>query len=96
MPNERAVLPGRTVVHVIAPAEVGGAESVVRELAAGRHRLGGNTQVVALLERPGPHPLVDGLQVAGHHHGYFQADDEARDEWRGGRERARRRRRHRR
>jgi glycosyltransferase involved in cell wall biosynthesis len=65
MPGERAVLPARKVVHLIAPLEVGGAESVVRELASRRHRLGGCTEVAVLLERPDPHPLVEGLQRAG-------------------------------
>src|SRR6267143_5464318 len=64
-PPELAVLSERTVVHVIAPVEVGGAESVVRGLAAGRHRLGGRTEVAVLLERPDSHPLVDDLRQAG-------------------------------
>jgi glycosyltransferase involved in cell wall biosynthesis len=65
MPGERPVLPERKVVHLIAPLEVGGAESVVRELASRRHQMGGRTEVAVLLERPGVHPLVEDLQLAG-------------------------------
>jgi glycosyltransferase involved in cell wall biosynthesis len=36
-------------VHLIAPAPVGGAESVVRALTVGRRECGGDTEVVALL-----------------------------------------------
>jgi hypothetical protein len=50
MPKESTVLPEHKVVHVIAPLEVGGAESVVRELASHRHRLGGSTEVAVLLD----------------------------------------------
>jgi glycosyltransferase involved in cell wall biosynthesis len=59
------VAPGRTVVHLIAPARVGGAESVVRALASGRRDRGGATEVVALLDGPEPHPFVEGLRGLG-------------------------------
>jgi glycosyltransferase involved in cell wall biosynthesis len=57
--------PDRTVAHVIAPAAFGGAESVVRALASGRQRLGGRTEVIALVEGDGPHPFVDDLRGMG-------------------------------
>src|SRR5262245_33197516 len=51
------------VVHVIAPAPFGGAESVVRALALGRQGRG-NTSVAALLAGD-DHPFVQSLRGAG-------------------------------
>jgi glycosyltransferase involved in cell wall biosynthesis len=52
-------------MHVIAPAAVGGAEAVVCALASGRRALGGRTEVIALVDRLGPHPAVDELRRRG-------------------------------
>jgi len=60
-----SVNPERTVMHVIAPAEVGGAESVVCALASGRRALGGKTEVIALVDRPGLHSWIDDLRRDG-------------------------------
>ncbi len=54
-----------TVAHVIAPGVVGGAESVVRALAIGRHKFVGRTVVAALTQEPGRHPYVEGLRKEG-------------------------------
>ena len=53
------------VVHVIAPAPTGGAESVVQNLVAAIRRAGGDAEVVALLQLPGAHPFVVQVRRAG-------------------------------
>ena len=53
------------VAHVIAPGAVGGAESVVRILAAGRHERMGHTHVIALVDRTGSYPWVEALRGQG-------------------------------
>ena len=50
------------VAHLIAPNAVGGAESVVRVLAAGRHARLGRTEVIALVPQPASSPFVDALR----------------------------------
>lgn len=55
-----------SVLHLIAPAPDGGAESVVRALARASHdRPGHRAHVVALMSRPGPHPFVELLRADG-------------------------------
>jgi len=53
------------VVHVIAPAPTGGAESVVLNLAAGIRRAGGDAAVVAFVASPGAHPFAAQATLAG-------------------------------
>src|SRR5207247_5778528 len=53
------------IVHVIAPAPSGGAESVVLNLAAGIRRAGGDATVVALVVSPGAHPFAAQARLAG-------------------------------
>ncbi len=54
------------VLHLAAPAEAGGLESVVRSLAVGHHGAGLSVKVVALVEpRDKEHPLVTSLREAG-------------------------------
>jgi glycosyltransferase involved in cell wall biosynthesis len=53
------------VAHVIAPAFVGGAESVVRSLAMGAPGAGLAAEVVALVQLEGAHPYVERLRRAG-------------------------------
>lgn len=53
------------VAHVIAPALVGGAEAVVRELALSSASAGLEAGVVALIQSAEPHPWVEGLRKAG-------------------------------
>jgi glycosyltransferase involved in cell wall biosynthesis len=53
------------VVHVIAPAPTGGAESVVLNLAAGIRRAAGDAAVVAFVESPGAHPFAEQARRAG-------------------------------
>ncbi len=53
------------VLHVIAPALAGGAETVVRRLAGGAHRRGADVEVATLLGSRGEHPLVDLLRQDG-------------------------------
>jgi len=55
-----------SILHVVAPADFGGLESVVRELTAG-HVRHGHTVRVALVLSPGsqPHPLVLALEAVG-------------------------------
>src|SRR2546421_11972687 len=55
-----------SVVHVIAPADVGGAERVVHALAIGRHRAGLGVRVVAVLASGADrHPFLTPLEQAG-------------------------------
>ena len=55
-----------SVVHVIAPADVGGAERVVHALAIGRHRAGLGVRVVAVLASGADrHPFLAPLEQAG-------------------------------
>jgi glycosyltransferase involved in cell wall biosynthesis len=55
------------ILHVVAPAPVGGLESVVRALASGHQARGHSLRVVAILnqERPANHPFLDALDAAG-------------------------------
>ena len=53
------------VVHVIAPASFGGAESVVSALATGRMDRGGPTEVVALLQNRSADSFVAQLRAEG-------------------------------
>jgi glycosyltransferase involved in cell wall biosynthesis len=54
------------VVHIAAPAPVGGLERVVQALAIGHHRAGHRVRVIAVLEpAPGTHPFVAHLGSAG-------------------------------
>src|SRR5438067_11384262 len=67
------VLPGRvisrdrlSVLHVIAPGDVGGAERVVHTLATGQHRAGHQVRVVAVLANGADrHPFLAPLDYAG-------------------------------
>ncbi len=56
-----------SILHIVAPAPVGGLESVVRALAAGHVASGHRVRVAAVMERApsGPHPFLDGLVAAG-------------------------------
>lgn len=56
---------GPSVAHLIAPAPIGGAESVVRELAAGRAESGRPTRVFLLGDPAEPPPLADALRARG-------------------------------
>ena len=54
------------VLHVVAPAEVGGLERVVHLLAQGQVRSGEEVHVAAVLDRASPnHPLLDMLVAGG-------------------------------
>lgn len=53
------------VVHVIAPQDVGGAESVVRALAKARNATGAETAVAALVPPGSRHPFVEELEAEG-------------------------------
>ena len=59
------VAASRKVVQLIAPLPVGGAESVVRALAAGMHRSGRDVEVVALVEDSGAHAFVTRMRNDG-------------------------------
>lgn len=52
------------VVHLIAPGEYGGAESVVRELAIAKSAASQHI-VAALIDDSGPHAFLDGLEKRG-------------------------------
>ena len=56
-----------SVLHVVAPAEAGGLESVVRMLAAGLHGRGHSVRVLTVEEAPlrDGHPFASALQDAG-------------------------------
>jgi glycosyltransferase involved in cell wall biosynthesis len=54
------------IVHLIAPAAAGGAESAVRSLAIGQSNLGHQVEVATLTSRTtGTHPFVERLQQDG-------------------------------
>lgn len=54
------------VLHVIAPAEIGGLERVVQSLAQGQARTGDEVHVAAVLEHPhANHPLLELLTAGG-------------------------------
>ena len=54
------------IVHIAAPAPVGGLERVVQALAIGHHRAGHRVRVIAVVEpSPGTHPFVTHLANAG-------------------------------
>jgi len=53
------------VLHVLAPAEVGGLERVVEALAAGLQARGEEHHVAAVLDRRLEHPMVRPLRAAG-------------------------------
>jgi glycosyltransferase involved in cell wall biosynthesis len=53
-----------SVLHVIAPGAVGGAESVVRTLAAAQRDIGINVSVAAVVQPGEPTPLLDALRDA--------------------------------
>jgi glycosyltransferase involved in cell wall biosynthesis len=53
------------VVHLVAPAPVGGAESVVRGLASGRRRYSGHAEVVALVGDSGTEVFLQQLRASG-------------------------------
>lgn len=81
------------VLHVIAPAPAGGAETVVRQLAAGQRAAGLEASIAALLPGSGAHPFVElaraeGLPVTEIRHGhrrYFAEADTLRRQLREGR-----------
>ena len=55
-----------TVLHVIAPCDVGGAERVVHTLATGQHRAGHRVVVAAVLGKGADrHPFLGPLERAG-------------------------------
>ena len=66
-----AVAPGAsveplTILHVLAPARVGGLEQVVLSLAAGHKAQGHRVCVAAVVsEDTTQHPFVEGLRAAG-------------------------------
>ncbi len=53
------------VLHAIAPADFGGAETVVRALAQGARAAGCDVRVAVLIQHAGSHPFVAELQAAG-------------------------------
>lgn len=54
------------IVHITAPAEFGGLETVVRTLSGGLLRRGISNSVIAVLDRPQlNHPFVDALSAGG-------------------------------
>lgn len=53
------------VLHVIAPAPAGGAESVVLALAAGLGTRGRRTAIAAIVDDESPHPFVDECRARG-------------------------------
>jgi glycosyltransferase involved in cell wall biosynthesis len=54
-----------SIMHVLAPGEVGGLESVVRSLASAQQRAGHRVLVACVLESASPHPYVASLVEAG-------------------------------
>lgn len=54
-----------SIIHLVAPGEVGGLESVVRALASGQVRRGLTARVGAVLDSDRPHPWVDALRSDG-------------------------------
>jgi glycosyltransferase involved in cell wall biosynthesis len=55
-----------SVLHIVAPCDVGGLERVVHALATGRHRAGRRVSVLAVLgNRVGDHPFLPPLIEAG-------------------------------
>lgn len=58
--------PPMRILHVAAPAQVGGLERVVQALAVGQQRLGHDVHVAAVLAADGlPHPFLGPLEDAG-------------------------------
>lgn len=56
----------RKILHVLAPGEVGGLESVVRALASAQQASGHAVAVAAIVDREGPeHPWVTAARVEG-------------------------------
>lgn len=53
------------VVHLIAPAPIGGAESVVKTLASSRRRYSGHTEVTAIVSDSGPEMFLQQLRASG-------------------------------
>jgi glycosyltransferase involved in cell wall biosynthesis len=54
------------IVHIVAPGEVGGTESVIRGLAIGHHRQGHQVHVIGVVElEPQVHPYLRSLSDAG-------------------------------
>jgi glycosyltransferase involved in cell wall biosynthesis len=66
-----------TILHVLAPAQFGGLESVVRLLATGQ-RARGHRVIVSANVEPGSHPLLDALTEAGVQVDRFQATSRQR------------------
>lgn len=59
-------LPALSVVHLLAPAEVGGLERVVEGLAAGQRRAGHRVSVIAISHVPEPpHAFIETLTARG-------------------------------
>ena len=54
-----------SIMHVLAPGEVGGLESVVRSLAAEQQRAGHRVLIACVLENDAPHPYVASLAAIG-------------------------------
>lgn len=56
----------RKILHILAPGEVGGLESVVRSLASGQLESGHTVAVAAVVDRPAPeHPWVAAARAQG-------------------------------
>ncbi|HEX6535558.1 MAG TPA: glycosyltransferase [Gemmatimonadaceae bacterium] len=55
-----------TILHITAPAEVGGLESVVRMLASGHARMGHRVHVAGVIEpQAGNHPFLEAVAAEG-------------------------------
>ena len=64
-PRPLSESPGLKILHLIAPAPAGGAESAVRSLAVGLQRQGRDVEVAALLPRVGEHPFPTQVASSG-------------------------------
>lgn len=65
-PSQRPLPDHFSVVHLLAPCEAGGLETVVRGLAVGQRDRGHTVRVAAVIERrPREHPFVTSLRDAG-------------------------------
>src|SRR2546425_12058628 len=53
------------VLQVVAPGEIGGLERVAQALASGLRGLGHDVHVAVMLDAPGAHPFLAGLDHSG-------------------------------
>src|SRR3989442_7839277 len=64
-PQRTPCSPRMVVLQVVAPGEIGGLERVAQALASGLRGLGHDVHVAVMLDAPGAHPFLAGLDHSG-------------------------------